>query len=108
MASISRLGKAADIMEIRYQESAIEGKLTHRSYDDKMAKRYVTEVVVTEYFIRKIKQLLIARITKKNSCNLHFSIKTRNTSTYEDSVKSIPLRLKQNNSIQDCICCMFC
>jgi single-strand DNA-binding protein len=41
MASISRLGKAADIMEkfvTKGKEIAIEGKLTHRSYDDKMAR----------------------------------------------------------------------
>jgi single-strand DNA-binding protein len=40
MASISRLGKAADIMEkfvTKGKEIAI-GKLTHRSYDDKMAR----------------------------------------------------------------------
>jgi hypothetical protein len=39
MASISRLGKAADIMEkfFKGKEIAIEGKL-HRSYDDKMAR----------------------------------------------------------------------
>jgi single-stranded DNA-binding protein len=39
MASISRLGKA-DIMEksVKGKEIAIEGKLTHRSYDDKMAR----------------------------------------------------------------------
>jgi hypothetical protein len=40
MASISRLGKAADIMEksVKGKEIAIEGKLTH-SYDDKMARK---------------------------------------------------------------------
>jgi single-strand DNA-binding protein len=40
MASISRLGKAADIMEkfvTKGKEIAIEGR-THRSYDDKMAR----------------------------------------------------------------------
>jgi single-strand DNA-binding protein len=55
MASISCLGKTADIIgEICYQgkEIAIEGKLTHRSYDDKNGeKRYVTEVVVTEVLL---------------------------------------------------------
>ncbi|MGB1450619.1 MAG: single-stranded DNA-binding protein, partial [Marinirhabdus sp.] len=45
-------GKTADILEKYLQkgnEVAIEGKLTHRSYDDKDGnKRYVTEVVVNE------------------------------------------------------------
>ena len=45
-------GKTADIIEkyvTKGKEVAIEGKLTHRSYDDKNGeKRYVTEVVVTE------------------------------------------------------------
>ena len=48
-------GKAADIMEkfvTKGKEIAIEGKLTHRSYDDKNGeKRYVTEVVVTEVLL---------------------------------------------------------
>jgi hypothetical protein len=37
MASISRLGKAADIMEKSLQRNCDRRKLTHRSYDDKMA-----------------------------------------------------------------------
>jgi hypothetical protein len=50
MASISRLGKAADIMRnsLPKVKNCDRRKLTHRSYDDKMAKSYVTEVVVTE------------------------------------------------------------
>ncbi len=48
-------GKAADIMEkfvTKGKEIEIEGKLTHRSYDDKNGdKRYVTEVVVTEVLL---------------------------------------------------------
>jgi single-strand DNA-binding protein len=48
-------GKTADIIEkfvTKGKEIAIEGKLTHRSYDDKNGeKRYVTEVVVTEVLL---------------------------------------------------------
>lgn len=45
-------GKTAEIVE-KYvnkgKEIAIEGKLTHRSYDDKNGeKRYITEVVASE------------------------------------------------------------
>ncbi|UOY05725.1 single-stranded DNA-binding protein [Muricauda sp. SCSIO 64092] len=48
-------GKVADIVE-KYvdvgKEVAIEGKLTSRSYEDKDgAKRYVTEVVVSEVLL---------------------------------------------------------
>lgn len=48
-------GKVADIIE-KYvekgKEIAIEGKLTHRSYDDKDGiKRYVTEVVANEILL---------------------------------------------------------
>lgn len=43
-------GKTADIIEkyvVKGKEIAIEGKLTHKSYDDKNGeKRYVTEVVI--------------------------------------------------------------
>ncbi|MET0760580.1 MAG: single-stranded DNA-binding protein [Flavobacterium sp.] len=49
---ISAWGKTAEIIEkyvTKGREIAVEGKLTHRSYDDKNGeKRYVTEVVVTE------------------------------------------------------------
>lgn len=45
-------GKTAEIIEkyvTKGKEVAIEGKLTHRSYDDKNGeKRYITEVVVSE------------------------------------------------------------
>ncbi len=45
-------GKTAEIIEkyvTKGKEIAIEGKLTHRSYDDKNGeKRYVTEIVTNE------------------------------------------------------------
>ena len=45
-------GKTAEIIEkhvTKGKEVAIDGKLTHRSYDDKNGeKRYITEVVVSE------------------------------------------------------------
>ena len=45
-------GKTAEIIEkyvVKGKEIAIEGKLTHRSYEDKNGeKRYVTEVVIDE------------------------------------------------------------
>jgi len=48
-------GKTADIIEkyvTKGKEIAIEGKLTSRSYEDKDgAKRYVTEVVVSEILL---------------------------------------------------------
>jgi len=48
-------GKTADIIEkyvTKGKEIAIEGKLTHRSYDDKNGeKRYITEVVVNEVLL---------------------------------------------------------
>lgn len=48
-------GKAAEIIEkytTKGKEIAIEGKLAHRSYEDKNGeKRYVTEVVVTEVLL---------------------------------------------------------
>ena len=48
-------GKVADIIE-KYvkkgKEVAIEGKLTHRSYDDKNGeKRYITEVVISDILL---------------------------------------------------------
>ncbi len=50
--SLIAWGKTADIIEkyvIKGKEIAIEGKLTHRSYEDKNGeKRYVTEVVIDE------------------------------------------------------------
>jgi single-strand DNA-binding protein len=52
---VSAWGKVAEIIE-KYvdkgKEIAIEGKLTHRSYDDKDGnKRYVTEVVANEILL---------------------------------------------------------
>jgi single-strand DNA-binding protein len=48
-------GKTADIIEkyvTKGLQIAIEGKLTHRSYDDKNGeKRYITEVVVNEVLL---------------------------------------------------------
>ena len=48
-------GKTAEIIEkyvTKGKEIAIEGKLTHRSYDDKNGeKRYVTDVVVNELLL---------------------------------------------------------
>lgn len=48
-------GKTAEIIEryvVKGKEVAIEGKLTHRSYDDKNGeKRFITEVVITELLL---------------------------------------------------------
>jgi len=48
-------GKTAEIIErfvTKGKEVAIEGKLTHRSYDDKNGeKRYITEVVVNDLLL---------------------------------------------------------
>lgn len=48
-------GKTADIIEkfvVKGKEIGIEGKLTHRSYDDKDGiKRYVTEVIANEILL---------------------------------------------------------
>lgn len=48
-------GKTAEIIEkyvSKGQEIAIEGKLTHRSYEDKNGeKKYFTEVVVSELLL---------------------------------------------------------
>ena len=48
-------GKTADIIEkyvTKGIQIGIEGKLTHRSYDDKNGeKRYITEVVVNEVLL---------------------------------------------------------
>ena len=45
-------GKTAELIEkyvTRGKEVAVEGKLTHRSYDDKNGeKRYITEVLISE------------------------------------------------------------
>jgi single-strand DNA-binding protein len=48
-------GKTADIIEkyvTKGLQIGIEGKLTHRSYDDKNGeKRYITEIVVNEVML---------------------------------------------------------
>lgn len=48
-------GKTADIIEkyvTKGKEIAIEGKLTHRSYEDKNGeKRYVTEIIIHELLL---------------------------------------------------------
>jgi single-strand DNA-binding protein len=50
--SLIAWGKTAEIIEkyvVKGKEIAIEGKLTHKSYEDKNGeKRYVTEVVIDE------------------------------------------------------------
>lgn len=52
---ITAWGKTAEIIEkfvTKGKEIAIEGKLTHRSYDDKDGvKRYVTEVLANEVLL---------------------------------------------------------
>jgi len=52
---ITAWGKTAEIIEkyvVKGKEIAIEGKLTHRSYDDKDGnKRYITEVVANEVLL---------------------------------------------------------
>ena len=50
-------GKTADIIEkyvTKGKEVAIDGKLTHRTYEDKNGeKRYITEVVVSDLLLLK-------------------------------------------------------
>ncbi len=52
---VTAWGKTAEIIEkyvVKGKEIAIEGKLTHRSYDDKNGeKRYITEVVVSDILL---------------------------------------------------------
>jgi single-strand DNA-binding protein len=52
---VTAWGKTAEIIEkfvTKGKEIAIEGKLTHRSYDDKDGnRRYVTEIVVNELLL---------------------------------------------------------
>jgi single-strand DNA-binding protein len=52
---VTAWGKTAEIIEkyvTKGKEIAIEGKLTHRSYDDKNGeKRYVTDIVVNEVLL---------------------------------------------------------
>jgi len=52
---ITAWGKIADIIEkyvVKGKEIAVEGKLTHRSYDDKNGeKRFITEVVANDILL---------------------------------------------------------
>ena len=52
---VTAWGKTAEIIEkfvVKGKEVAVEGKLTHRSYDDNNGeKRYVTEVIVNEILL---------------------------------------------------------
>jgi single-strand DNA-binding protein len=52
---VTAWGKTAEIIEkyvVKGKEVAIEGKLTHRSYDDSNGeKRYITEVIVNEILL---------------------------------------------------------
>jgi len=52
---ITAWGKTADIIEkyvTKGKEIAVEGKLAHRSYEDKNGeKRYVTEVIISEIML---------------------------------------------------------
>jgi single-strand DNA-binding protein len=52
---VTAWGKVAEIIEkyvTKGKEVAVEGKLTHRSYDDKEGnKRYITEVVINEILL---------------------------------------------------------
>lgn len=52
---VTAWGKTAEIIEkyvTKGKEIAVEGKLTHRSYDDKDGnKRYVTEILVSELLL---------------------------------------------------------
>lgn len=53
--TVTAWGKTAEIIEkyvTKGKEVAVEGKLAHRSYDDKNGeKRYITEVVVTDVLL---------------------------------------------------------
>lgn len=52
---VTAWGKTAEIIEkfvVKGKEVAVDGKLTHRSYDDKNGeKRFITEVVVNEILL---------------------------------------------------------
>jgi len=52
---ITAWGKTAEIIEkfvVKGKEVAVDGRLTHRSYDDKNGeKRFITEVVVNEILL---------------------------------------------------------
>jgi single-strand DNA-binding protein len=53
--TVTAWGKTAEIIEkyvTKGKELAVEGKLTHRSYDDKNSeKRYITEVMVSDVLL---------------------------------------------------------
>jgi single-strand DNA-binding protein len=53
--TVTAWGKTAEIIEkyvTKGKEVAIEGRLTHRSYDDKNGeKRYVTEVIASDVLL---------------------------------------------------------
>lgn len=55
MAPSNGMGKTAEIIEkyvTKGKDIAIEGKLTHRSYDDKDGnKRFITEVIANEILL---------------------------------------------------------
>ena len=52
---VTAWGKTAEIIEkfvVKGKEIGIEGKLTHRSYDDKEGnKKYITEIVASEVLL---------------------------------------------------------
>jgi single-strand DNA-binding protein len=52
---VTAWGKAAEIIEkfvVKGKEIGIDGKLTHRSYEDKNGeKRYITEVIANEILL---------------------------------------------------------
>lgn len=52
---VTAWGKTAEIIDkyvVKGKEIAVEGKLTHRSYDDKDGnKRYITEVLINEVLL---------------------------------------------------------
>ncbi|KAF2335472.1 single-stranded DNA-binding protein [Flavobacterium daemonense] len=52
---VTAWGKTAEIIEkfvVKGKEVAVDGKLTHRSYDDKNGeKKYITEVVANEILL---------------------------------------------------------
>ena len=52
---ITAWGKTADIIEkhvVKGKDIAVDGKLRHRSYDDKNGdKKYVTEIIVSELML---------------------------------------------------------
>jgi single-strand DNA-binding protein len=52
---VTAWGKTAEIIEkfvVKGKEVAVDGKLTHRSYDDKNGeKRFITEVMINEILL---------------------------------------------------------